>query len=318
MNNLMRQFAGQLLIACCILLCRPAGAEPIRFSFAVITSPVKAATDENALRNAIAETDADNLAFVVANGIKSLNEPCTDSLYKRRKALFDSSKNGLIVSLAGSDWTECKNSQGRTDAVERLSRLRELFFIDEFSMGQSRIPVFRYSLIAKFHSYSENMRWDIGNVTFATMNLPAENNHYRPEAGRNSEFEDRLIANRNWLHRIFKLAAYKKMAGIVLFCDGDPLAVPKSSYLFSSTSKRDGFAEMRRYIRALSAKFPGKVLIVHKYLNDQTPTAGNIVWNKNVGELGLNPGWIKIQVIPDSPTVFSVNSETIEAAEPQQ
>jgi len=132
-------------------------------------------------------------------------------LYSDRKTLLDEAKNGLIVSLTASDWTECKNAHGRSAAAERLNRLRDLFFVDEFSLGASKIPLVRQSTMPKFRSYVENARWEVDNVLFATINLPAANNHYRTDAGRNSEFEDRLIANRDWLHRIFMFAAHRKI-----------------------------------------------------------------------------------------------------------
>ena len=128
-------------LACCALMqAGPALAQPGEFSFGVIGHSFKAASDESALREAIAATDQDNLAFVLVNGIKSNAEPCSDTLYQQRKALFDEAKNGLIVSLAASDWSECKNARDRSAAVERLNRLRELFFVDEFSFGASKIP----------------------------------------------------------------------------------------------------------------------------------------------------------------------------------
>jgi len=95
--------------------------------------------------------------------------------------------------------------------------LRDLFFSDEFSFGASKLPVIRQSVAVKFRSYGENARWEFGNILFATINLPADNNHYLPDAGRNSEFEDRAIANRDWLQRVFTFAARKKWKGLYCF-----------------------------------------------------------------------------------------------------
>jgi hypothetical protein len=148
---------------------------------------------------------------------------------------------------------------------------------------------------------------------FATINLPANNNHYRPEAGRNSEFEDRLIANRDWLQRIFTFAARKKRAAIVLFCDGNPLAKPTSSQFFDFGTKRDGFAETRRHINALAAKFPGRVLIIHGQAADKPSAPDSINWRDNLGELDVGSEWIKLTVNPATPTLFSLGNEAVEA-----
>jgi hypothetical protein len=43
----------------------------------------------------------------------------------------------MIVSLAGSDWSACINSSGRSNAIERLNRLRELFYVDGESSARA-------------------------------------------------------------------------------------------------------------------------------------------------------------------------------------
>ena len=112
----------------------------------------------------------------------------------------------MIVMPAASDWSDCKNSAGRTAAIERLNRLRELYYAEPESLGERKLDVTRLSANAKFRSYAENAHWVVGDVLYATVNVPANNNHYLPEAGRNSEYEDRLVANRFWLNRLFALA----------------------------------------------------------------------------------------------------------------
>ena len=92
-------------------------------------------------------------------------------------------ENALIVSLAASDWVNCKAKNGKSIAIERLNRVRELFFAEDVSFGDTDISLIRQSSSAKFRSYAENARWEYGDILFATINLPADNNHYLPEAG---------------------------------------------------------------------------------------------------------------------------------------
>jgi hypothetical protein len=269
------------------------------FSFGVIPHPFKAAQDDSILRQSIADTDSENLAFVVANGIKARTESCNDNVYNGRKALLGSAENGLIVSLAASDWTDCKSRNGRSTAIARLNRLRELFFADEMSLGATRIPLARQSAIPKFRSYGENARWEFGNAMFASINLPENNNHYLSDAGRNGEFEDRLLANRDWLNRVFTYARLKKMSGIVLFCDGNPLSK-------AGVARRDGFAEVRQQITTLAAKFPGKVLIVHDQPEAGPSSSNEIKWRNNVGVLEAGSPWTKVRVDPSLPVLFAI------------
>lgn len=270
------------------------------FSIAVIGPSSGTLHDDSALRQAINETDEENVAFVVVNGIKSMQESCSDSVYLDRKILFDAAKNGLIVSLAGTDWTECKTTGGKSSSVERLNRLRELFFAEDFSFGASKIPLVRQSAAAKFRRYAENARWEVGPVLFATINLPSDNNHYLSAGGRNSEFEDRYVANINWLQRLVSYTTAHKLDALVLFCDHDPLALSKTS------GQQDGFAEVRQQLVRLAAHYKGRILLVHDGLASSTSAPSAIAWKGNLGTLAVSSGWLRLKISPGVPTLFSV------------
>lgn len=304
---------GAALAAACALACAPivataqtAAAHTGDFQFGVIGHSFKTSADESVLRRALAGANADAPAFVVATGIKASSEPCGDRLYAQRKAVLEQSEQPMIVSLAGSDWAECQNSAGRSNAIERLNRLRELFFSDSQSLGVHRLGVTRLSGTAKFRAYAENAHWQVGSVLFATINLPAKNNHYRPEAGRNSEYEDRLVANRAWLHRVFTLAARQHLDGVVLFSDGDIGLQKESGFSLLSDfgARQDGFAEPRRQLKALAEKFKGKVLLVDTGSSAGSDTA--IRWRDNVGHLNLGAAWATVRVGQGSAQLFSV------------
>jgi hypothetical protein len=70
------------------------------------------------------------VAFLVVTGIKGANEACSDKLYQQRRELVDAAQRPVVVLPAGSDWTECRNSAGRTNAIERLNRMRELYYAE--------------------------------------------------------------------------------------------------------------------------------------------------------------------------------------------
>ena len=297
-----------LALACVIAHAAKPVAAPRGFQFGVIGHAFKAAPDEAALKRAIADATQADPAFIVANGIKSASEPCSDRLYAQRRALLDESAPPLIVSLAGSDWNACLNSAGRSNAIERLNRLRELFYGDGESLGARRIQLTRLSSTAKFRSYAENAHWEYDKVLFATVNLPANNNHYRPEAGRNSEYEDRLVANRAWLHRLFTLAARQKMHGLVLFSDGDVGLQQEEGFSLLPTfqSKQDGFAEPRRQIQAMAEKFKGTVLLIDAQNNAAAGAEPAIHWRGNVGHLSLGAEWAEVRVAPGAATMFTI------------
>ncbi|MCA1323089.1 hypothetical protein [Herbaspirillum sp. alder98] len=293
------------LLTIALLACStaPALAAPQDFAFAVI-GHARGGTDGTALlQKSITETDADNLAFVVVNGVKSPTEPCDDSLYAQRRDIVSHAQNGVIMSLAASDWLNCSASGQKASTSERLTLVREQFHSGEFSLGASKLPLLRQSLTAKFRSYAENTRWEVGNVLFATINLPAANNHFLLDGGRNNEFEDRLIANRNWLQHLFAFAALKKVSAVVFVADGNLFSTPPKRSFFRT--QRDGFAEIRRSFSDLAGRFPGRVLMVHgDVASGKAPP--RILWTGNVGVVGVGERWLKVVVDDHLPQLFAV------------
>jgi hypothetical protein len=307
---MMRRLRAASLL-CCVLAAAQgmAAAEKTAVhQFGVIGHVLGDGGGEPQLEQAIASTGEASLAFVVATGIKSESEPCTDTLYAARRELFDHSKRPMIVVPAASDWTGCKNSAGRSAAVERLNRLREVLYTEQASLGKRAIPVVRLSASSKFRSYAENAHWVVGNVLYATVNIAANNNHNRPEAGRNSEFEDRAVANRFWLNRLFALAQRQNLAAVVLFSEGDMKALSQRTGLMAllgrGDSRQDGFAPARRQVNLLAQKFDGKVLLI-----DAGPLAGQepaIEWRGNLGHLSVGTAAIQVKVKPDGDTMFTL------------
>jgi hypothetical protein len=270
---------------------------------------------EKRLKQALRDNDDDDVAFLVVTGIKGANEPCTDKLYQKRRELIDDARRPVVVLPAGSDWAECRNSAGRSDAIERLNRIRELFYGEPDTLGARKLALTRQSMSPRFRSYAENAHWSVGKVLYATVNMPANNNHYLNEAGRNSEYEDRLVANRFWLNRLFAIARRDKLEALVLFSEGNvkPLSQPTGlrALLRSAAPDNDGFAEPRRLILSLAQKFPGKVLLVDGTRVRAKPV---IEWRGNVGHLAAGADALEVVVDPAAKTLFKVDPRKVEAA----
>ncbi|WP_050983177.1 hypothetical protein [Cupriavidus basilensis] len=124
---------------------------------------------------------ARRLEFVVhLGGIKGDTESCGDTLLAARQRLLDQSPLPLVYLPGETDWAECgRAANGRFDAVERLNRLRELFYPADTTLGQRALPLMRQSEQATFRSYRENVRWHAGGVLLVGLNLPGDNNHWR-------------------------------------------------------------------------------------------------------------------------------------------
>ena len=287
------------LFFCGVMLATHAHAEP--FHFAVLMHVLQETGDENELKIALESAQAANPTFIVVNGMRSKREPCTDRLYRQRTALLESSVAPVVLSLAGDDWITCRDRQNRPAPTAWLNLLRDQVYGDISWSGGKHIPLRRQSAITAFRNYAENTRWSIENVLFATLNVPANNNNYLVSAGGNSEFEDRLIANRDWLHRLQTQAQRERKTHIELFCDGNPLPDARRK-----TEPRDGYVELRQQLKNLAEKSGAKILVIQ----GSTPTAekntGSIIWNGQLGYVNLNAGISMIAVDPTAETAFSI------------
>jgi len=260
---------------------------------------------------------------VHAGGIKGDTESCGDSVLQARQHLLDQSPLPLVYVPGETDWAECHQPvNGNFDAVERLNRLRELFFPEDATLGKHPRAVVRQSDQAMFRSFRENARLSIDNVLLVALNLPGDNNHYRSEGGRNGEFEDRREANHQWLARAFSLAQQRGMAGIVIIAHADPQfgngwekrGKPTLLDGFMRRRPRDGYLEFKRQLRELAARYRGPVLLVHagsngfhidKPLRD---AAGKPI--PNFTRVALPPGsaaqWTELIVTPQASSPFTV------------
>ncbi len=305
----MKNYAIRLLLCLLALSSLPAMAQEGAFSFGVIANAFRYDADEGMLRQALTATSDGKFSFIVATGVKTSDEPCSDELYMQRKALYDKAGQRVILTLGAHDWAECKRSNGESAAIERLQRVRDIYFNDPLVLNNKRITVLQQSKTEKFRSYSENLRWQIGPVWFATLNLPANNNHYLSAAGRNNEFEDRLVANQDWLQRLFIQAKASKAQAIVVFSEANPLARPSAGS--TDDQQRDGYLEIRRQLLKLSRDFKGKVLIIHNGKPSRGASLHKLSWRGNVGEMGMLTGWSKITVNPAYPTLFIADLQAL-------
>lgn len=247
-------------------------------SFALIGDVPYSTRDETTLKEVLNEIGKDeDIAFIIHDGdIKGGQESCSDTLLKHRKSLLDAARQPLILIPGDNEWTDChRASNGSFDPVERLNRLRELFFADDNSLGQQKMKLTRQSEMAKFRSYRENVRWEVqtdaGLIQFVGLNVPGSNNNYLHEGGRNGEFEDRREANRQWLARAASLAKQQKAVGLVIVIQANPEFENKWAKQAGRSildglvggQHRDGYLEFKRQLLEVAKDFPGQILFVH-------------------------------------------------------
>ena len=247
------------LIATTIIPVHAASPNASTDSFYFVAMDQPVRDNANVLKKAFSKLGHIRPAFAIVNGIKSDSESCSDELYIERKNL-------------------AKN---------------------RYSLGNKPLELTRQSLGNRFPNYPENAYWHMNSILFATIHMPSDNNHYIVAAGRNDEFEDRAIANRNWLDRLFRIASRHHDKGIVLISDGNPFSPGVKNR--QNITTRDGFYEIRQKLNNLATHYPGRVLFIHGH-GTASPT--EIIWKGRLGTLGLHPDWTRIDINLHTQTIF--------------
>jgi hypothetical protein len=307
------------LWASAALMTAPASAQPVPFGLFGDT-PYSAWERDN-LPALITAMDQEELAFVVHDGdIKNGASECSDAVFNDILRLFQASKTPLIYVPGDNEWTDChRNNNGSYDPMERLNKLRSLFFTGDSALGQRKLLLQRQSQAGApaFASYRENVRWEAGGALFVGLNLPGSDNNFygtqhkdkhKDKDDPSPEFVARSAANRAWLAQAFAQARTHKLAGIMVVIQANPE--------FESINKgkrQPGYDAFVTQLREETQAFAGQVVLVHgdshsHQINQpmRDPVSRDVVPNfTRVETLGFPFfGWVKATVDVRDPKVF--------------
>ena len=300
-------------------------AVPSAFSFAVMGSVID--ESDRGTRAVLHAIDDSPARFVVHFGQSPPSSAsCSAAGIERRRDALDANPKPIVPVVAASEWSACGGSgMDPADPAERLARVGDALFGTDQSLGQSRLRWIRQSSVPRFHRYRENLRWQMGSVLFVVSNLPDNNNNFRFGAGRNGEFEERLIANRVWLERAFRLAVERRLAGIVIFVDAAPRFGLPTRAPDSSTHERDGYYEWKATLRDLASSFKGQVLLVQGHVVPRSPPlneSDHPLRDANgkplahftrvaLPDVSNGGSWLRIDVEPKNPNLFRIGAERV-------
>lgn len=287
------------------------------FAFALMGDQPSRPGDETVLNQMLAQFGlAADLAIHTGN-FKGKGERCDDAVYSHRRKLLDASPIPLVLTPGENDWANCDlTAAGQFGPIERLARLRDLFFEPDDSLGMLKLSLQRQSETVRFRGYPENARWEYGGILFVTVNVPGNHNNYRNGAGRNGEYEERIQADTAWLRQAFAMATRLKTRGIVVAFSADPRFSGRRDSVGTGT---DPYATLKTDLARLASRYAGQILIVHGG-NTRTTTHrpdqplrvnGKPLANTTrVTTYGAaRPGsWIKVSVEPRDRNVFKIET----------
>jgi len=241
----------RIVLAALMLLA--AGAMRADFTFALLGDAPYWPDEETQFIDMLREINQQDVAFVVHVGdIKNGSSPCDDAVFLQRREMFAISRHPLIYLPGDNEWTDCwRLFAGSYDPLERLAKLREVFFNAPTSLGMTRIPLTRQSDTSS-HPYPEHVRWIRERVLFAGFNLPGGDNNLNRMP---DEHAKRDRAAREWLNAAFALARSRELGAVVLLMQANPFT--------ESLRPRRGFTAFLERVAAETANFAGPVLLVN-------------------------------------------------------
>jgi predicted phosphodiesterase len=209
-------------------------SQSARLEFALIGDMPYNAKQKKQFTNLIKEINAANLSFVVHAGdywfdgiawkktTKGL-PPCSNETYQDRLNLTKKIKHPFIITPGDNDWTDCHRAKPRAyDPLDRLAKLRKMFFKGDHSLGKRTMRLTRQSKNSKYAKFRENVRWTYGDVLFVTLHMVGSNNNLGRTPEMDTEYEERNAANLVWLEEAFKLAKLNGNKAIMIISQANP------------------------------------------------------------------------------------------------
>jgi hypothetical protein len=217
-----------------------------QFSFAALGDVPYNREEEPQFVTMMAEMNHQRLAFALHVGdFKDSRSACSDEVFKQRREWFDLAHHAFFYTPGDNEWTDCgKTAWDRREPLDRLEKLRELFFFRDTSLGQRPLTV--ESQRAK--GYPENMRWTVEHVLFATVNVPGPDNNRKQMA---DESRRRTSALLQWMRDAFRIAKERKLPALVLATQADLW-----------TGNR-AFGEILATLAEEAQRYSGEVLVIH-------------------------------------------------------
>jgi hypothetical protein len=137
--------------------------------------------------------------------------------------LAQRSRHPFIFVPGDNEWTDCHRAKPRTyDPLERLTKLRQLFFQGDQSLGQRTIRLTRQSEDPQFAQFRENARWTSGEVLFVTLHVVGSNNNLGRTPDMDAEYAARHAANLAWMRHAFELARRGGSQALMIIAQADP------------------------------------------------------------------------------------------------
>ena len=286
------------MLAALLAGCAAAPPGPQAFSFGVMGDLPYSDGEERRFVAMMARMDAQPLAFVAHVGDFKGGGPCTDALYERRRAQFDRSAHPLVYTPGDNDWVDCRGAGD--ESLERLARLREMFFARPGALGRRSLPT-----QAQQHCLAppvpgcgcgalpENRAWALGPVAFATLHVVGSGDNTGFDERNDTEARCRREGNRRWLEAAFARAGAPEMRALVVLMQANPFEALRPVHGALVSQLHDAAGRLGKPVLLVHGD-------THTYRVDY-PFA-QVTRLETFGSPFV--GWVKVTVDPQSENIF--------------
>ena len=254
-------------------------------------------------------------AFVFHVGdTKRGNRKCSDKVLQKQLDFMNTIESAMIYTPGDNEWTDChRPAAGRYDPVERLQKIRQLYFSSSLSLGQQPIPLTRQSdTMNQFQHFVENQRFQHGDITIFTAHIVGSNNNFRVDnAVALAEFSQRDDANVAWIISSFHHAMRLQSKAVILAIHADMFDFGfADSGEVIKISRDSGFENVGKAIVEKAKEFAKPVLLVfgdshkHRIFRPFPDEAPNIKAVEVYGKKQMHG--VKIEVDTDAVDPFTI------------
>lgn len=155
---------------------------------------------------------------------KGGSTPCDDAALEKILADMNGFEAPLVYTPGDNEWTDCyREKAGEFDPLERLAKVRTMFFPSADSLGATTMAVERQAdVMADYANYVENARFTKEGVMVVTAHVVGSNNNSEPRnPAAVEEFFARDEANIAWTKDSFAKAKAEGAKALVMAIHAD-------------------------------------------------------------------------------------------------
>ena len=297
----LKKYPGILGVAL-LTLTHAAIAQESEFRFLATGDLPYSQDQDTTYRRLLRQSESEDFTFLMHVGdFKAQSVPCSDDEFSRIRDIFRAYPKPVVYTPGDNEWTDCDG----VDPVERLGKLRELFFGNPQTLRLDQLDAHHQSRDSQHSTYVENYRFSKSGVAFIVVHVVGSgNNHRTDDPPSMKEFNSRNAANLAFMKESFAEAIATDAAGVAVVIHANPD--------FEKGSK-EGFKDFLASMREFLSKYHKPVVCIHgdsHYYRIDKPfknSSGRLFMNFTRMEVFGSPNvaGVVVSVNPEDPQVFS-------------